>query len=252
MSSTDPPDFPAFDFAFHPVRDATTGKLALMEVQPFISSGRPVHQDEGHTDILFNSLRHSRLWPGLEMHFYDQALSQAPEWLRLLDPDVRLVFALNIQTASQDDFTSRFIRILDSNGINPGRIQLQLREPELLSNKLSEDLAWSLATAGLEVSVDSFLADNSNFDILSHPHIRTIKCDRGLIEAPLNRQYLAGLVSLSGCLDKQIVLDGIDTECQLEMIREIGSPWYQGWQTGGPVGKEELPQYLSRFGMQTG
>jgi EAL domain-containing protein (putative c-di-GMP-specific phosphodiesterase class I) len=72
--------------------------------------------------------------------------------------------------------------------------------------------------------------------------ISNLKIDRGFIrgiEAPRDRSLVAGMIAMAHSIGKEVIAEGIETPRQLELLKELGCDWGQGYLWSRPVPPEE-------------
>jgi len=84
---------------------------------------------------------------------------------------------------------------------------------------------------------------------LSHLPIDTIKIDRSFIAnlgEPNNMAIVRAVVSLGQALNADVLAEGIETAEQLELIKDAGCGFVQGYFTCAPMDAKHLEGYLER------
>jgi EAL domain-containing protein (putative c-di-GMP-specific phosphodiesterase class I) len=102
----------------------------------------------------------------------------------------------------------------------------------------------SLRQKGTRISIDD---TGSGYSSLAHilklaPDL--IKLDRDLVSGidvdPVRRALAAALVSFAAETGAQIVAEGVETEDELVVLRQLGVRYAQGYYLGRPAGLETL------------
>jgi EAL domain-containing protein (putative c-di-GMP-specific phosphodiesterase class I) len=135
-------------------------------------------------------------------------------------------------------------------GIDPHRITLEITETALLSDR--ESVAARLATMradGVRIAVDDFGTGYASMAYLTSLPLDTLKIDRGLIGDIARRErdriVVSGMIRLAHELGLQVVVEGVETAEQLELIRDWGCDFYQGFFGSPPLTHEELTRFAS-------
>ena len=113
-----------------------------------------------------------------------------------------------------------------------------------LSLSLLFCLQCLLREQGFRVAMDDFGTGYSSLGYLHRLPFDTIKIDRSFLLAvdadDRSRQLLAGIVSLCRALDMQIVAEGVETQAQFELLKDLGVDTFQGFLLGRPQSLECL------------
>lgn len=173
----------------------------------------------------------------------------------------------------------RFIRRLDSEGIEPVKISVNFSKRHLVNNKLVEEIADTidryrvphkyiqieltesedyhnqsvmrsvvddLDHLGIKTSIDDFGTGYSSLGMLKSLRIDELKIDRSFIpHGQLNNRnksllMLKGVVNLANSLGLTIVAEGVETLDQLALIESMGCDIVQGYIFDKPLTESEF------------
>lgn len=156
-----------------------------------------------------------------------------------------------IQLNSQH-FVSTVQNILADTGLPPHFLELELTESALIlnPNRALETLN-ELRDLGVALSIDDFGTGYSNLAQLRRFPINRLKIDRTFMsDAVTNLQDAAivkAVVSLARSLDLQVVAEGVESEEQLDLVRQLQSHEYQGFLCSKALTGNELKQFLAHY-----
>lgn len=101
---------------------------------------------------------------------------------------------------------------------------------------------------GFKVSIDDFGTGFSAFIYLQHFAIDEVKIDRQFIlDIESNRKSLGivkTIVDLASLLNIKVVVEGVETEAQLQLLQAIGCKTIQGYYYARPLPTGEIEQWL--------
>ncbi|NQZ23703.1 MAG: bifunctional diguanylate cyclase/phosphodiesterase [Colwellia sp.] len=107
-----------------------------------------------------------------------------------------------------------------------------------------------LQNMGIKVSIDDFGTGYSSLAYLRKLPIDKIKIDRSFIEEVASNDsdltIVKSMVELSHGLGKRVLAEGVETEEQLRLLRNIGCDAVQGYFISKPLPEEALKKYLTR------
>jgi diguanylate cyclase (GGDEF)-like protein len=150
---------------------------------------------------------------------------------------------LNISPRSleSDQFSVHgLVKLLERNGVDPGRVVLELTERESVEDMDRLIRAVDACrTAGMRVAADDVGAGNAGLRLLSQIRFDIVKIDLSLIHGGAVRatshevvQTLKDLADRWGAL---VIAEGIETAEQLEFVRSLDIRAGQGYLLGMPV-----------------
>ncbi|HYX47266.1 MAG TPA: EAL domain-containing protein, partial [Sphingomicrobium sp.] len=151
---------------------------------------------------------------------------------------------------SREGYERWLLDEISAVGIDPKRITLEITETALLSDRQS--VAARLATmrdAGLRIAVDDFGTGYASMAYLTSLPLDTLKIDRGLVgdisRRERDRIVVSGMIRLAHELGLKVVVEGVETAEQLELLRDWGCDLYQGFFGSPPLTHEELTRFAS-------
>ena len=160
---------------------------------------------------------------------------------------------MNVSTSQlrNADFSSRF---LESAGTWPDArwgIDVEITEGALHEHSLDEIRKLStLRDTGVQVSIDDFGTGYSSLARLAALPIDTLKIDRSFVSVLPGNQarhaLVRAIVELATALSMSTVAEGVETNCQLEVLRRIGCHQFQGYLHSRPMRAGELSNLLTR------
>ena len=129
-------------------------------------------------------------------------------------------------------------------------LQEQLLEPRYLNLEITEDEAMEdpdliikilteLKSKGIKISMDDFGTGYSSLSYINKLPIDTIKIDRSLIinlkNNSKNKVIIKSIVVMAHSLDIKVVAEGIETESEFIMLKELQCDSIQGYLIGKPM-----------------
>jgi diguanylate cyclase (GGDEF)-like protein len=139
---------------------------------------------------------------------------------------------------------------LEVSGLPAHRLEIEITESSLLRNtQWTHDALSQLNAAGVRISLDDFGTGYSSLSYLHNFPLQKVKIDRSFLEGidsdrPLT--LLRGIARLSADLGMSVVVEGIETNEQLELISADGTVTEaQGYLFSRPVPPARVRQLLN-------
>jgi diguanylate cyclase (GGDEF)-like protein len=153
------------------------------------------------------------------------------------------------QQFHQRDVLSEVRYALEVSGLSADRLEIEITESSLLRNtQWTHDALSQLHAAGVRISLDDFGTGYSSLSYLHNFPLQKVKIDRSFLEGidsdrPLT--LLRGVARLSADLGMSVVVEGIETNEQLELISADGTVTEaQGYLFSRPVPAARVRQLL--------
>jgi EAL domain-containing protein (putative c-di-GMP-specific phosphodiesterase class I) len=97
---------------------------------------------------------------------------------------------------------------------------------------------------GFGLSIDDFGTGYSNLHYIDELPVSEIKIDRSFVveleRSPAKRVIVEALIRLGDQIGKDIVAEGIETERELDILKELGCRYGQGYLFGRPASGDQL------------
>lgn len=179
-----------------------------------------------------------------------KTLAQIKRWLdQGIDPGV---VAVNVAADQIRDprFPAWITAQLTRYGISPARLSIELTENifvDRYADIILENLK-AVSEAGLSVALDDFGTGWATLTHLRRFPLDVIKIDRSFVmKLELNPDDLAicrAIVGLAHNLGMRVTAEGIETPYQLEMLKELGCDYGQGYFFSRPQPAQEITRWL--------
>ncbi len=142
-------------------------------------------------------------------------------------------------------------RTLDASGLEPGRLELEITETCIMRD-IEENLRRlrELADLGLRLSIDDFGTGYSSLYYLKHMPLDVLKIDRSFISGvpgdANDAKITETILSLARNFGLRTVAEGVETQAQLEFLRDRGCDEAQGYLFSRPLTVDVVLDGLTR------
>ncbi|MDE2586297.1 MAG: bifunctional diguanylate cyclase/phosphodiesterase, partial [Betaproteobacteria bacterium] len=185
----------------------------------------------------------------------DTAISQAAAWHRAWDgrpgQPPRIAINLSARQFWGGGLAERILANLARENLSPSAIELEITESVLLRQEGGslEELR-RLEQSGLGLSLDDFGTGYSSLSYLRLLPIDTLKIDKSFISALDDDQHDQGqseaktivgaIIAMAHSLEFQVVAEGVESQRQLALLRELNCDSYQGYLESRPLPAAEF------------
>ena len=142
--------------------------------------------------------------------------------------------------------------LLRETGVPPAILELEITESTLMRDDEAAIATLSaLRGLGVGLSLDDFGTGYSSLSYLRRLPIDTLKIDRSFVERvatdPDDASVAAAIVSMAKALRLRVVVEGVETEAQREVLAELGCDEIQGHLVSAAVPVDEVERVVAEI-----
>ena len=182
---------------------------------------------------------------------YD-ACRQLRSWQALFPSDPPLTVNVNItpKQFAQPDLASQIGKTLQETGLDPCCLNLEITEMIAMADADRSAMVLSeLKALGVRLDIDDFGTGYSSLSRLQRFPVDTLKIDRSFISRMdtdvETREIVRIIVMLAHGLRLKVVAEGVETQAQADMLKDLGCELAQGYLYSRPVPGDAIDQLLS-------
>ncbi len=176
------------------------------------------------------------------------AMRQLAEW-RTQGLQIQMSVNVSMEDLHAPDFSQRVGLLLSKTCVSPQDVMLEITESRLMSTSsapLENLIRLRMQRFGL--SIDDFGTGHSSLAQLRDVPFTELKVDRGFVQGARNnpsiRPILEGSIGIAKRLGMKSVAEGVETEDDWYLLREIGCDFAQGFFIGAPMTPNHLPAWF--------
>ena len=226
-----------FSLVYQPVVDATSGRVLSFEALARWTSAEhgpvspvrfiPVAED-------------ARLIVPIGEWALRTACNEAARW-----PDpIKIAVNVSGEQLLDGRFAETVVSALAASGLPPHRLEVEVTESVFLRDgTVALETLQRIIGLGCGVALDDFGTGYSSLGYLRKIRFSTIKVDRSFVQgaARHNAESLAivrAVVAMADSLEMSTTAEGVETEEELAMVRQLGCRKIQGYYFGRPMPAE--------------
>jgi diguanylate cyclase (GGDEF)-like protein len=184
-------------------------------------------------------------------HVIRTVCTQAKRWAKKEFPLKRVAINLSAHRFRESQSMEPIHNILSRTGCEPSNVQFEITESALMENReAASEMLNALREMGASIAVDDFGTGYSSLSYLKRLPIDVVKIDRSFIrditEDHNDRAIVSTVVAMAHGLGLTVVAEGVETEEQLALIRELGCDAWQGFLFSKAVPPEELEALVAK------
>jgi diguanylate cyclase (GGDEF)-like protein len=175
----------------------------------------------------------------LGAYIMERACREAVQWQQYAGRPIQVAVNVSSVQFARDSFIEEIEDILRRTGLDPALLQIELTESATLTGvERAADMMRRLKSKGISIAMDDFGTGYSCLSYLPKLAFDALKLDRSfvneLIVRPETRGFVKSILMLAHNLNMKVIVEGIETREQLELIRALGTNEAQGYLLGRP------------------
>ena len=182
---------------------------------------------------------------------WQQAVRQIVAWREKYG--FTLPVSVNLSRSDVFDATliDRLRRLVDDNGLSYDDIMLEVTESAYVDNaSLMLDTINDLRDLGFKIEMDDFGSGYSSLNMLSDMPFDVLKMDmrfvKNIEKNEVDLRLVKLILDIARYLEVMVVAEGVETQGQLELLREGGCDLIQGYYFSCPVPPDEFEALIER------
>ncbi len=177
------------------------------------------------------------------------ACAQNRAWQSAGLPPVRVSVNLSPRQFQQPNLVSMVTRVLSETGLDPQFLELEITETNIIKNvDLARQVLENLQQMGVYLSMDDFGTGYSCLGYLKQFPFHTLKIDQSFIRDMRGEQQelaiITAVIALGRAFNLRVVAEGVETQQQLELLRNLQCDQMQGYLFSKPLPAKDVTKLL--------
>lgn len=181
----------------------------------------------------------------------EAAMRQLTEWH---SEGFTLQLSVNVSAVNlaERDFAEKAQAALLRHNVSPEYLELEVTESAVMQNA-AQGIAMlqTIADAGISIAIDDFGTGYSSLSYLQRMPAHVVKVDQSfthdLLDDSRKRALLTSIIALSHDLGYRVVVEGVEVEAVLDVVKAAGCDEVQGYFFGRPMPPNDLLAWNKTF-----
>lgn len=179
------------------------------------------------------------------------ACKQFVQWREQVGPRAPRLLAVNLSRGqiAEPGFVAAVRNILQSCAMDPEHLQLEVHENVTVDDGIVRARLLELKDIGVRLALDNFGVGRSSLVSLHLLPMDVIKIDRSLVTEAVasehHRVLIEATILVARSLGMSTAAEGIETEAQLAVVRQLGCKQGQGFFFSEAISAAKVAQWLT-------
>lgn len=180
------------------------------------------------------------------------ACAHAKSWQDKGLANLRVAVNLSGRQFTEQTLKERVIQILQTTGLSPANLELELTESILLRDMEAAISTLSeLKALGIHIAIDDFGTGYSSLSQLRHLPFDTLKVDRTFVKNVTEKSETAAIttaiIQMAHSLNLAVIAEGVETIEELNFLRRNNCDEIQGYIVSRPLPAHEFLEFLANY-----
>lgn len=227
---------------YQPIVNAKTGKPDAFEaLLRWNSAFGPIAPDQ-FIPIAeqYGQIKSIGLW------VLEQACQQAKKF-QLISPNLTMCVNVYVAQFQDEDFVEQISAIFQKHDFAPSGLNIEITESFFASDKLGlMQKIKALQKMGVQISIDDFGTGYSSLSSMQDMGVDIVKIDKSFVDTIQGSglSIITAVLLIAKELNYQVVVEGVETEEQANVLRDLNVTYLQGYYFSRPIESEQALEYL--------
>lgn len=182
------------------------------------------------------------------------ACAQNKAWQDAGYMPVRVTVNLSAYQFQHQNLVNTVAKTLKQTGLHPQYLELEITESIAMQDvDYTVDVLRKLREMGVQIAIDDFGTGYSSLRYLKRFPINTLKIDRSFVRDiacdPNDAAIVSTIIVLCRNMNLKVIAEGVETEEQLNFLKNQHCYEMQGYFFSQPVPEKEFEELLKRYNM---
>lgn len=185
----------------------------------------------------------------LERYVIREVCKRIASWTEMgLNPK-RVSMNISMDSLFQEDFIHYLLKNMREFNVDGSMLELEITERIVMKNEeFVNKTLQRLRELGIEISIDDFGTGYSSLSYLYKLHVDRLKIDKLFIDiCTENSEIVSTIIAMAGSLHLKVIAEGVETEEQLKVLKELGCKEVQGFYFSKPLPNNEFEKLLKEL-----
>lgn len=234
---------------YQPIVDLKTGAIAGFE-----ALARMTHPTRGiiPPGEFIGIAEETGLIVPLGEQVLEKACAAASAWQERFGLEGKLSMSVNLSARhiAEDNIVDLMRDVLSRSGLPPRDLKIEITESLIMTNpELAAQTLARMKELGVTLSLDDFGTGYSSLSYLRRFPLDTLKMDRSFVgrmdSDERDLELVRMIILLAHTLGMEVVGEGIETESQLTLLRDLNCEFGQGYFFAKPLAEDDAAELLA-------
>ena len=186
----------------------------------------------------------------IDMKVYEMAVDFIAKVIAETGRHITISVNVSVRHLMKNNFIEEIRRVLEERNVSADHIEIAITGSIMIdSAEKALERIEQLKAMGMKVAIDDFGTGYSSLSYLNSFPSDLLKIDKSFIDkmnlSDSSRQYVAMIISIGHTLDLKVISEGVESADQVDVLKDIGCDYIQGYVWGKPMPPEEAGKLVA-------
>ena len=163
--------------------------------------------------------------------------------------DITMCINISVRHLMKNNFVEEIKKVLHESKVPATHFEMEITESIMIdSYEKALNYINEVKELGFKIAIDDFGTGYSSLSYLNSFPANLLKIDKSFIDvmntSESSKKYVASIISIGHILNLKVISEGVETQEQLDTLKNIGCDYIQGYIWGKPLPPEEAEKLL--------
>lgn len=184
----------------------------------------------------------------IDLSVFRKAATFFADIVRKTGTDAILSINISVKHLMKNNFIEEMKEIIDISGIPVKNLEVEVTESVMIDSDRALKCIDELKEMGIRIAIDDFGTGYSSLSYLNKLPADLLKIDKAFIDemnsSDSSKQYVASIIRIGHILGLEVISEGVESRDQLEVLKNIGCDFIQGYIWGRPLASEDAEKLM--------
>ncbi|MBO5564766.1 MAG: EAL domain-containing protein [Lachnospiraceae bacterium] len=186
----------------------------------------------------------------LDAFVFETVCKQLTKWKEAYGTKIPISINMSRVDLLNPSFMEDFLNRSANCKLTADDLRIEITESAFVKMEQVASKVQQLHDRGYKILMDDFGNGYSNFNTFAEMPVDILKADMGFVASldasERGQGVLLSITEMAKKLSMPVIVEGVETEKQLEQLKAIGVQYVQGYYLAKPMPAEEFEQYLKK------
>jgi len=188
----------------------------------------------------------------IDKYVFREAAAFVANLIKKSGKDLILSVNVSVKHLMRNNFLDELKELLNISGLPANNLEIEITESIMIdSGEKSFAILNAVKELGIRLAIDDFGTGYSSLSYLNKLPADILKIDKSFIDVmntnDSSKQYIASIISIGHVLNMQVVSEGVETDDQVDTLKENGCDYIQGYVWGRPMPPKAAAELVSNM-----